>query len=178
MDERKLAERLRAQDRRALEKAVTAYTGYVTVVARRALDGSTATREDLEEVVSDVFLALWRHADNLDPAQGVKSWLAAVARNKAVDRLRPPGLPLEEETPAPGGTEADLERRDAAETLWRAVEAMGEPDRALFLRHYYYGEKLRDVAADLGLKSAAAKTRLARGRKALRAQLTRGGDTT
>ena len=58
----------------------------------------------------------------------------------------------------------------------RAVEALGEPDSALFLRHYWYGEKLGDAARALGLSTVAAKTRLSRGRKKLKDILTRGGE--
>ena len=57
-----------------------------------------------------------------------------------------------------------------------AVEPLEEPDRTLFLRHYYANEKLRDVARDLGMNQATARTRLHRGRRLLREQLTKGGD--
>ena len=53
---------------------------------------------------------------------------------------------------------------------------MEEPDHTLFLRPYWYGDKLRDVARDLGLKPSTAKSRLHRGRKALRETLTKGGN--
>lgn len=59
--------------------------------------------------------------------------------------------------------------------LWDAVEGLDEPDRTLFLRYYYYGDKLKDIARALGLTQTAAKQRLFRGRKALRDTLTKGG---
>ena len=46
---------------------------------RRKID---KLREDLEEVVSDVFLALWAHAEALDPTH-VRAWLGTVARMPA-----------------------------------------------------------------------------------------------
>lgn len=177
MDEEKLARRLKKRSRGALEQAVAQFTPYVSTVAWRAL-GERATPEDLEEIAADVFLALWEHADGLDPAMGLRPWLGAVARNKAVDRLRrPQALPLDEAAPAPGdGPEVQAERRDEAARLWQAVEALGEPDATLFLRHYWYGETLGDVAKELGLSPGAAKTRLSRGRKKLKELLTRGGN--
>ena len=54
------------------------------------------------------------------------------------------------------------------------MDALGEPDRALFVRYYYEGEKLKTIAAELGLSQTAAKQRLFRGRKALRAALQEG----
>ena len=71
-----------------------------------------------------------------------------------------------------GLSQAEAERREWAARLWDAVEGLDEPDRTLFLRYYYYGDKLKDIARALGL---TAKQRLFRGRKALRDTLTKGG---
>ena len=71
--------------------------------------------------------------------------------------------------------ELEAERREWAARLWDAVEGLDEPDRTLFLRYYYYGDKLKDIARALGLTQTAAKQRLFRGRKALRDTLTKGG---
>ena len=87
MDERRLAEKLKARSRPALDQAVRRFTPYVGTVICRTLSGRAA-REDVEELTADVFLALWEHAPDLDPAQGLRPWLAAVARNQAVDFLR------------------------------------------------------------------------------------------
>ena len=178
MNDEALARRLARGSRAALDQAVVRFTPYVSAVAWRVLAPSPATREDLEEVVSDVFLALWTHAAEVDPAR-IRTWLGAVAKHRAVDCLRAlsPALPLSEQDAdrAPGPEEEAL-RRDRAARLLAAVEALEEPDRALFLRHYYEGEKLKDVARSLDMNQATARTRLHRGRKLLKEQLTRGGD--
>ena len=71
--------------------------------------------------------------------------------------------------------QAEAERREWAARLWDAVEGLDEPDRTLFLRYYYCGDKLKDIARALGLTQTAAKQRLFRGRKTLRDTLTKGG---
>ena len=165
-----------AQD--ALAWFIHQYGAYVSTIIHNII-GQRMSNADVEEVASDVFLALWTHAGELDPEKGLRPWLGTVARNKAVDRLRRAGasLPLPEEVPAPGpGPQEAAERMEQAEVLWRAVEALGEPDTTLFLRYYYYGDKLGDIAAALGLKLPAARARLSRGRKKLKLLLTEGGD--
>ncbi len=178
MDERRLARRLQRGERTALDRAMDLYTPYLSAVVWRTL-GPAASREDVEEVVSDAFLALWRHRDRLDPERGCKSWLAAIARNLSLDRLRtapPPPLPLTDLVPQPGpGPEEVLEARLFADALRQAVEGLEPPDDALMLRFYYEGDKLKDIAGDLGLTVPAAKTRLCRARQKLRTQLTKGG---
>ena len=67
MDETGLVLALAQGDRAALEDTIRRYTHYVAAVAARAL-APEPLREDLEEVVSDTFLALWRSRESLDPA--------------------------------------------------------------------------------------------------------------
>lgn len=161
MDDRKLAQKLKQGNRLALDRAMAAYTPYLSTVVWNAL-GPAASAQDVEEVVSDAFLALWSRRDSLQPEQGLKPWLAAVARNRAIDRLRaarPAPLPLHEAETAGGPTpEQDLERRMFAHALRQAVEGLPPPDDQLVLRFYYEGEKLKDVARDLGLSVPAAKS--------------------
>ena len=179
MDERKLVQKLNRHSRGALDQAVSRYTPYVGAVLLRALAGR-ACREDVEELCADVFVALWANAPGLDPEQGLRPWLAAVARNKATDWLRRcrPTAPIPDNAPDPApGPEELAQRRDQSARLWAAVDALDEPDRTLFVRYYYEGDKLKTIAAELGLSETAAKQRLFRGRKALKATLQEGVNT-
>jgi len=178
VDERGLARRLQKGDRLALDRTMGLYTAYLSTVVWRAM-GPSATAEDVEEVVSDAFLALWQHRTDLNPEQGVKAYLATIARNKAADRLRtigPPVLPLEDQTTTPSpGPEKEVERRMFAHALRQAVENLPETDRILMDGYYYEGQKLKDLARQLGLSVPAAKTRLCRARKTLKRVLMKGG---
>lgn len=179
MDERTLIKKLNRRSYGALDQAVARYTPYVSAVILRTLAGR-ACREDVEELSADVFVALWTHADTLDPDQGLRPWLAAVAKNKATDFLRRsrPSAPIPEDAPDPApGPEELAQRREQSARLWAAVDGLGEPDRTLFLRYYYEGDKLKAIAAELGLSQTAAKQRLFRGRKALKAALQEGAET-
>lgn len=174
MDERALAKRLRRGSRGALESAVRGLTPYVSTVILRTLAGR-ACREDVEELTADVFLALWRNAATLDPVQGLRPWLAATARNRAIDWQRAQrGLePLPEEAADPSeGPEQLALRREQSARLWAAVDALPEPDRSLFIRYYYEEEPLKAAAKALGLGLSNAKQKLYRGRKRLKNMLT------
>ena len=175
MDDAGLVKRMQRGDTGALDALIRRYTPYVSAAAWRVL--STLPHEDLEEVVADAFVALWTHAGEIDPEQGVRSWLGTVAANKAKNRLRSytPEQPLDEDVPAPDAPERDVERREANEILFRAVDALDEPERTLFLRYYYEGDKLKHIAADLGLNLSTAKTKLARGRRLLKGRLQEMG---
>ena len=177
MDEAALIRALQAGDRHALEQAVRLYTHYLTAVSARAMAPDPA-REDLEEVVSDTFLALWRFRANLDPERPLRPWLAVAARNLALSRLRRRRETQDLSDTLPDGRPGpeELAQKEALHRRLRTlVEDMEEPDRTLFLRYYYEEEPLNQIAAQLGLGLSAAKSRLARGRKRLKTRLTEEG---
>lgn len=181
MNETKLIRALQRSQRDALDKVIYHYSSYVASIARNVL-GDQATREDLEEIVSDVFLALWRTADRLDDSRPLKSYLAAIARNAAVDRLRRvrPEDPLPEEDILPAdtaqGPEAETLKREQAETLRRLLRELPADDREIFVRFYYYRQTVREIAALLGRNESTVKARLARGRARLRERLIKEVD--
>ena len=131
-------QRIKAGDPSGLEALMDLYVPYVSVIVWNILRNAM-TPEDGEEVVSDVFLAAWNQAADLKSGY-VKSWLGAVARNKAREKLRSLGgeLPLEEDVLSISNLEYDLEEREQVELVRAAVEALPLEARGVFLRHYYY----------------------------------------
>ena len=83
--DRDWAERLRRDDTGALEEVMDAYGAYAARIIAAFL-GRTLPPEDMEEVLSDVFVNLWNSRKRL--RGDVKPYLAAIARNAARQRLR------------------------------------------------------------------------------------------
>ena len=130
------------------------------------------SREDTEEIVSDVFLSLWKNADGIDLQRGtLRGYLAGAAHNQICKRLRSrkPEFSLEEL-----GTDM-LEAVQASPSdslLWDAVAELGEEDAEIFVRFYRYGESLKEIAHAMDFKLSTIKTRLSRGKKKLKQILT------
>ena len=81
-DDKTILRRLKRGDAAALEAAVRQYSGYVTAVIGNQL-GPCAAAEDIEELASDVFVALWRAPQPLR-TEHLRGWLGKVARNQAI----------------------------------------------------------------------------------------------
>ncbi len=174
MTEQELIMLLRQQPARGLSLLIDRYTGLVLAVLR-AKGGNLLRREDLEELASDCFLAVYDMRNRLDPAKGsVAALVASVAQKKAVDRLRqlsrrPKGEPLENNETLlalaqPDPTEALCERT----ALLTAVRGLGEPDATILFRTYYLGQTRREVGDALGLSENAVTKRLRRSLQKLR----------
>ena len=170
--------KMRAGDPSWLEALMDRYIPYVSAICWNILRG-TMTKEDAEEVVSDVFLAAWEQAQDIQPGKA-KAWLGAVARNKARNKLREMGqeLPLEEdilEIPDANTPVTATERKEERKLVRKSIDSLGEPDREIFLRHYYYFQTVSEIATVMHLNESTIKTKLRRGRSRLRAILLRWG---
>ena len=177
MDEKELLRRIRKGDTDALQQIIDGYSGYVYAIVKNIIQPPLQP-EDIEEVVSDVFLRLWEKVETVD-ADRLRSWLAAVTRNRAKDKLRALhlSLPLEEDvlTLAAPGPEEAMGEREQADCLRAAVLAMEETDRDIFLRHYYLCQTVAVIARDLDMNPSTVKARLRRGREKLKKTLREGG---
>ena len=177
MNEKELLRQLRRGETRALEEIIDRYSAYVYAIVKNIIDPPLQP-EDCEEVASDVFLQLWNSAREVEPGK-LKAWLAAVTRNRAKDKLRALhlALPLEDEclTLTVEGPEERLELLELRGMTRKAVAELPETERTIFQRHYFLYQKTEDIAADLQLKPATVRTKLARGREKLRQSLIEGG---
>ena len=175
MTDRELIRALNKGDVRALEELIDRYGKYVSSVLSRILSGR---RQDCEELTEDVFLAAWNNRHKLREDK-LKGYLGAIARNKAFNRLRDlqEELPLEddilfEDSDIP----CDLaERQDTARLIEQALLQLEPKQRELFVRHYWYGQTVREAAEEMELNLSTAKTWLARGREQLKEILIKGG---
>ena len=135
-----LLDRLQRKDQDALEQLSERYRSYVCTVLSNMIRGVGAWA-DVEELCSDVFLALWRHADEVR-AGSLKPWLGTVARNRAKSWLRSRReLPMdldELELPDPGpGLEDEAGRKELAAAVRRAVDSLRPKDREVTLETGY-----------------------------------------
>ena len=173
MNEKKALRELQRGSQRALEWFIERYNAYVSTIVYQII-GHRLGWADLEETVSDVFVALWRHADKVQPDK-VRAYIGTVARNAAKSKLRSCGqeLALDDnilviDTNSP---ERILERDELQRLVRQAVLSMEYPDREIFLRFYFYGQKLDVICEALNLSLSAVKSRLFRGREKLKKTL-------
>ena len=176
MRDETILRKMRTADPDGLEMLMDRYISYVSAVCWNILR-SCMTKEDAEEVVSDVFLAAWERTADLKPGY-LKQWLGAVARNKAKNRLRLMGhdLPLEEdvlEIPDEFTPVTRAEKAEERRQVRNAVDSLGEPDREIFLRHYFFAQTVAEIGSCMHLNESTIKTKLRRGRQKLKDMLTR-----
>ena len=145
------------------------------------------SRSDAEECVNDTYLKTWNAIPPARPA-ALRAWLGRIARNLSLDRWAQArtqkrggdGMELllgelDECVPAPHGTEQALEDRETAALISAFLRGLPAESRIIFLRRYWYGESLEDIARALHCGQGKVKSSLFRTRGRLRAYLEQEG---
>lgn len=134
-----------------------------------------------EEIVNEVFAEIWRKAGAFRGGSSVSTWLLAVARNKAMDRLRKRAEePLDEVVAArvpdrADDPEAALVKSDAAAHLRTAITRLTTAHREVIDLVYYQERSVCEAAAILDVPEATVKTRMFYARKQLARMLEGSG---
>ena len=178
MNETKLAARLKKKDEKALEEIILNYTALVSTIIYNVSNGGMA-REDIEEVTSDVFVTLWNNSEKIQPDK-LKGYICCIAKNKAKNKLkavfRHQVTNIEEMDFEDGLVVSDeIENKVITEVLKEALDIIGEPDKEILIRHYYYYQSSTEISERMGMKSETVKSRIKRARGKLKAILTERG---
>jgi len=127
-----------------------------------------------DDLVQDTFLQLHRSRRTYDPGRPVTPWAFAIARHVFLMHRRRTARRLRfEEAVAADAKTADVARDDVGaladrDALRRAVEALPADQRRAVLLHHVEGWSFAEIAARLGIRVNAAKTRAFRGMRRLR----------
>lgn len=163
-----------AGDRRAFTRLVERHRGAVCAVAL-GITGDVVTSED---VAQEVFVNAWRVLSSLRDPDAFRGWLLESTRNRARDLVRarasrPAGSPAALDAvpdPAPSVTEQMADREDVLR-IEASLAALPEDDREVLALYYREGQRLSEVAQQLGISEDAARQRLSRARRRLQADV-------
>jgi RNA polymerase sigma-70 factor (ECF subfamily) len=178
-NEAELIARLRARDLEALGELYRHLGGAMTTLARTMLRDA----DEAADVVEDVLLRIRDKAPGFRAERGLTTWTMRIVANRCRDLLRrrrfSAGPPEDLDPIAESGLRIDsLEGCDQAidhermlAALERAIDALPVEQREAVILRDRLGLSYEEVAETLGIKLAAVKSRLFRGRSTLRAAL-------
>ncbi len=167
MDEGLIIKAIDSRDGQAMVLLIEEYSRLLWAIAGAILKNS-ASDEDVEECVSDVFLHLWLHPKDFDSMRGnLKGYLALLTKSKALDRLRKVNrtntvsldddLILESEDIL-----AKMIAKEEETQLIQAVRSLEEPNREIFIRRFFFEQKPSEISKALSLPVRQVENRLYR----------------
>jgi RNA polymerase sigma-70 factor (ECF subfamily) len=134
-----------------------------------------------EEIVNEVFLQVWRKADQFEGKSQVATWLLSIARFKAMTALRQRSetqlddkvaSALQDPADSPATTVAKKER---SEIVQSCIAQLAPHHREVINLIYYQGNKIEEVARSTGTPTNTIKTRMHHARKQMATLLASAG---
>lgn len=172
---------------RAYDALFESYCDYVYAIVYNKLR-SVASREDIEECVSDIFADIFFGYDTESEYAGdMKGYVGTVAKRRAINafhsltaRSGRYSEDAEEELVNIGADtdiEADCDNAETRSILISKINELGEPDSTIILQKYYYDRSSSEIAELLSMKASAVRMRAARALDKLKTTLAAAGIT-
>jgi RNA polymerase sigma-70 factor (ECF subfamily) len=145
-------------------------------VARLVKDDGLA-----EDLISEVFLDVWRQAERFEGRSQVSTFLLAIARNKAFSALRKRREDsLDDDVAGQIEDSADdpevvVQKQDKGSALRACIERLTREHREVIDLVYYHEKSVEEVAEIIGIPEATVKTRMFYARKKLAELLKAAG---
>jgi RNA polymerase sigma-70 factor (ECF subfamily) len=134
-----------------------------------------------EDLISDVFLDVWRQAGRFEGRSAVSTWMLAIARFKALSALRRrPDEELDDkaaeaiEDPS-DDPEVALDKKDKSAVIRKCLEGLSAEHREIVDLVYYHEKSVEEVAEIVGIPENTVKTRMFYARKRLSELLKAAG---
>lgn len=180
-----LMEKIQQGDERALDLLHRRYHALLRTIISRII----ANDHDVDELVQECLLEVWRRAANYDPAKGqALGWLVTLARRRAIDRLRRKSaywraqdrFRVETETEATTamhcGADEEAAQGDTAEVVGRFIANLPQAQQQAVRLAYFHGMSQRQIAAHTGIPLGTIKTRLELAMRKLRSAVLAFGE--
>jgi RNA polymerase sigma-70 factor (ECF subfamily) len=176
-----LLKAIAAKDEAALAQLYDRYRVILFGLLMRILNN----REEAEDVLQELFLQVWRKAEDFDETRGRPfTWLVTLGRSRGIDRLR--SLSSRERVAEAGAREMPDQISDAASDAFRSeqrglvndalAQLPDEQKRPLMLA-YFDGLTQSEIATRLGAPLGTVKTRMRTGLIRLRELLASHGES-
>ncbi|MCM3633470.1 RNA polymerase sigma factor [Paenibacillus camelliae] len=176
-----LIQRLKENDDSAIEELITIYGQYIAAVVYR-VGGLSLHAEDVEEVVSDVFYAVWKSRHKILQTESLKPYLAQIARNMTRNKWRhvKHDQPLDDQLAMANNfptTDDALIQKENVATIKKLIATLKPPDNDILYAYYIWNYKLEDIALMYNLPLSTVKSKIYRGRRTIVECFEGGGNS-
>lgn len=153
-----------------IEALVRDYSAYVNKIIINKTKG-TILKEDIEEIISDVFVVLWNNKGKIDKNRSVEPYISAITRNLITIKYREKcnEVNIDDIDFLDGNSiERIIENQENTRKIEEALKEISEDARMIFIMFYYKNMKVKEISKRLNYTNNNVKVILARTRKKLK----------
>lgn len=181
MTDQELLALLKSDAETGLRELMKSYESAFYTICRNIL--REFPQEDIEEVISDILVGIWKSRDYFDESRGTffKSYCYGVARKTALKKRRDCAklgelIPLNENILEDCyDFQNRLEKEEESRILIQVLMDSDEPLRSVFILRYFYFYKVKEIAEILKISSKQVENYLYRGKTYLKKELLKRG---
>ena len=160
-----------------IQKVVDDYYNYISKIIKNY---SNISLEDEEEIISDVFLIVWKNRNKLDKKLNFSPYIAGITKKVILRKYKKINKEIhiaeyEDNIVDKFNIEKIMEEQEMNEVLIKNLKRIGETEYKIFTKFYYEGKKVKEIAKELGLTTSNVKTKLHRTREKIKDILKIGG---
>lgn len=162
-----------------LEVIIDEYSGYIyKIIENMAIQ--YLSKEDIEEIISDTFVVLWKNRNKLDKTKDLSPYIAGITKNLVREKTRVINIHndiSDYENIIQDFFKIDMlcEQREKIAIIDKAVKNMKKIDIEIFELYYYSSMKYNEISNILNISEFTIKSKLFRIRKKIRKELLKGG---
>lgn len=178
MKQNQLIRAYRTDEKLDIEQVMSDFTPYLCTILKNK--NAILSSEDREEIISDVFVAVWKNQERLDENLEMKAYLVGIMRNVIGKKMREMKLnvtldEVENNLYGTENVEFEIENTEKSCFILSELSKMKLQDKEIFMLYYYFARTMKEIAIELNLSEAKVKSRLFRIRRKLKKALEKRG---
>ena len=162
-----------------IDKMLDDFYGYVYIIVKNGVS-SHITDEDIEEIISDVFVAIWKNSERLSATTALKAYLAGTAKNRIKNKYRKTEANIsiseyEEKIIENSNLEKLAEENEQNLIIKNTLKTLKTEEYEIFIMFYCEAKTIKEIAEKLKFSTSKVKVILHRVRKKIKRNLEDGG---
>lgn len=162
-----------------MDKLLDNFYGYVYIIVKNGVS-VYLTDEDMEEIISDVFIAIWKNNERLADTIDVKAYLSGIAKNVIKNKYRKTELNFsildyEQQIVCHDNLEEIVEENEQNNMITEYLKTLKQEEYEIFIMFYYEAKTIKEIAKILNCSISKVKVVLHRVRKKIKRNLEDGG---
>lgn len=161
-----------------MEKIMANYSNYISAIIRNSY--IELSSEDVEEVLLDVFLTLWKNQEKLDINKSMSAYISGITKNLIKYKYRQCKEnqnieEYEEKLIDSLNIEIMILQNEIQNVIAEELEKIKQEDKEIFIEYYYDDKSIKEISKIFNMSESKIKSKLFRVRKRLNKVLKKRG---
>lgn len=162
-----------------IELVIQTYNSYIYTILKNCI----TNKEDIEEILSDVFMVLWKNYNKIEKDIKIKAYLIGITKNLIKKKYRIMNInhtienieDYENEISNFIDIDSLVEENEKSKIISNTLDNIKSEEKQIFILFYYQSKKIKEISKEMNVSQGKIKTILHRTRKIIKKKLKERG---